>query len=62
MLQAQPSLKPRDVRAILIDTAKPLAGADKSSFDPRLVNAYLAVKSAEAIMVSGSAAREQAKR
>ncbi|HVU41891.1 MAG TPA: S8 family serine peptidase [Xanthobacteraceae bacterium] len=62
MLQVQPSLKPRDVRAILTDTAKPLAASENSSFEPRLVNAYLAVKSAEDVVVSGVAGHEQAKR
>src|SRR6185437_4359466 len=62
MLQVQPSLKPRDVRAILTGTAKPLAASDNSSFEPRLVNAYLAVKSAEDVVVSGVAGHEQAKR
>ena len=62
MLQVQPLLKPRDVRAILTDTAKPLVAGDNSSFEPRLVNAYLAVKSAEDVVVSGVAGHEQAKR
>ena len=62
ILQVQPSLKPRDVRAILTGTAKPLVAGDNSSFAPRLVNAYLAVKSAEDVVVSGVAAHEQAKR
>lgn len=61
MLQIQPSLKPRDVRAILTSTAKPLLTGDHASFEPRLVDAYLAVKSAEAAVVS-RAGREQAKR
>ena len=61
MLQIQPSLKPRDIRAILADTAKPLEGQD-TGFAPRLVNAYLAVKSAGAVVVSGGSGREQAKR
>ena len=52
MLQIQPSLKPHDVRAILVGTAKPLLTGDHASFEPRLVDAYLAVKSAEAITVS----------
>ena len=62
MLQVRPSLTPRDVRAILTSTAKPLAVGENSSFAPRLVNAYLAVKSAETVVVSGSAGRQQAKR
>jgi len=62
MLQTRPSLKPRDVRAILTNTAKPLVVGENSSFEPRLVNAYLAVKSAETVVVSGGAGRQQAKR
>jgi Subtilase family len=62
MLQIRPSLTPRDVRAILTNTAKPVAATDGSGFAPRLVNAYLAVKSAETIVVSGGAGPEQAKR
>jgi subtilisin family serine protease len=62
MLQIQPSLKPRDVRAILADTAKPLVEGQDTGFAPRLVNAYLAVKSAGAVVVSGGTGREQAKR
>jgi hypothetical protein len=62
MLQIRPSLMPRDVRAILTSTAKPLLAGENSSFAPRLVNAYLAVKSAETVVVSGGAARQQAKR
>ena len=61
MLQIRPSLKPRDIRAILTNTAKPVLVGD-SSFAPRLVNAYLAVKSAETAVVSGDAGRQQAKR
>ena len=61
MLQIQPSLKPRDVRAILIGTSKPLVAGGQAGFEPRLVDAYLAVKSAGAVMVS-RAGREQAKR
>lgn len=62
MLQTQPSLKPRDIRAILSGTAKPAVAGDQAGFEPRLVDAYLAVKSAETTMASGSAGREQAKR
>jgi hypothetical protein len=62
MLQVQPSLRPRDVRAILIQTAKPIVMGENSGFEPRLVNAYLAVKSAETVVVSGATAREQVKR
>ncbi len=62
MLQVQPSLTPRDVRAILIQTAKPVVMGANSSFEPRLVNAYLAVKSAETVVVSGVAGHEQVKR
>jgi Subtilase family/Fervidolysin N-terminal prodomain len=62
MLQAQPSLTPRDVRAILIQTAKPIVMGENSGFEPRLVNAYLAVKSAETVVVSGATAHEQVKR
>ena len=62
MLQVRPSLKPRDVRAILTDTAKPLVAGENSNFEPRIANAYLAVKSAENVVVSGVAGHEQAKR
>ena len=62
MLQVQPSLKPRDIRAILSGTAKPVAAGDQAGFEPRLVNAYLAVKSAEAVVASGGAGRKQARR
>ena len=62
MLQVQPSLKPRDVRSILTETAKPIVMEQSSGFAPRLVNAYLAVKSAETVVTSGAAPHEQAKR
>lgn len=62
MLQVQPSLKPRDIRAILSGTAKPVAGGDQAGFEPRLVDAYLALKSARTLMAGGGAGREQAKR
>lgn len=62
MLQIQPSLKPRDVRAILTATAKPLIGDQGSGFEPRLVDAYLAVKSAETVVTSRGAQSQQAKR
>ena len=62
VLQVQPLLKPRDVRAILTNTAKPVVAGQNSRFEPRLVNAYLAVESAETVVVSGSTGREQARR
>lgn len=62
MLQIRPSLTPRDVRAILTNTAKALVAGENSNFAPRLVNAYLAVKSAETVVVNGGAGRQQAKR
>jgi subtilisin family serine protease len=62
MLQIQPSLRPRDVRAILTNTAKPVVAGQNSSFEPRLVNAYLAVKSAETVVMSGGAGRDQSER
>ena len=61
MLQIRPSLTPRDIRAILTNTARPVLVGD-SSFAPRLVNAYLAVKSAETAVVGGDVGRQQAKR
>lgn len=62
MLQVQPSLRPRDIRAMLSGTAKPVIAGDKAGFEPRLVDAYLAVKSAQTVMAGGDAGREQAKR
>jgi hypothetical protein len=46
----------------LTDTAKPVVGGQGTGFEPRLVNAYSAVKSAGAVVVSGGSGREQAKR
>ena len=44
LLERKPSLKPRDIRAILTTTAKPLGTADdRSDFGSGLVNAYRAV-------------------
>jgi subtilisin family serine protease len=43
MLEHQPTLKPADIRSILMTTAKPLATGKRSDFGAGLVNAYRAV-------------------
>ena len=60
LLQCQPTLKPSDVRAILTSTAKPVTAGQTEGFAPHLVNAYLAVKSAETVTAGDGP--QQAKR
>ncbi|MGH7192850.1 MAG: S8 family serine peptidase, partial [Candidatus Saccharimonadales bacterium] len=62
LLQRDPSLKPADIRRILMTTAKPLViSGPPSTFYPRLVNAYKAL-TAPVQSVGVEAARELGKR
>ena len=61
LLERKPSLKPRDIRAILMTTAKPLGlTGQHSDFGSGLVNAYRAVTSRDGKSL-GKDADEQAK-
>lgn len=60
LLQHDPSLKPADVRSILMSTAKPIAITGRhAGFDPGLVNAYKAL-TAPANSAGAEMAHEQA--
>ena len=61
LLERQPMLKPRDVRAILASTAKRLDPSQHGGFGPGLVNAYHAVAALDAKTVGTDALHEQAK-
>jgi Subtilase family len=61
LLQHDPSLKPADIRGILMSTAEPIQISGlHAGFDPGLVNAYKALISSGK-MVGAGTAREQAK-
>jgi subtilisin family serine protease len=62
LLQHDPSLKPADIRGILMGTGEPVQiSGPHPGFDPGLVNAYKALISSDKMVGAGSA-REQAKR
>jgi subtilisin family serine protease len=62
LLQHDPSLKPADIRGILMSTGQPVQiSGPHAGFDPGLVNAYKALTS-PAKTVGTEAAHEQAKR
>jgi hypothetical protein len=61
MLERNPALNPKDIRAILMTTAKPLAGL-RSDFGAGLVNAYRAVTLSDSKSVGKNDGDEQAKR
>lgn len=62
LLQHDPSLKPANIRSILVSTGVPIEiSGPHAGFDPGLVSAYRALISSEK-MVGAGAAHEQAKR
>ena len=62
LLQHDPSLKPADIRGILMTTAKPLASGRTADFGAGVVNAYRAVTSPASTLSGGENAHRQAKR
>jgi subtilisin family serine protease len=61
LLERNPALKPKDIRTILMTTAKPLTGL-RSDFGAGLVNAYRAVTLPDSKSIGKNDGNEQAKR